>query len=282
MMIRTPLTLHVAGFLLANAALVNSANAAIEINPSTRTFYAQVGSNQVGHGPPVNIPALSTGSHTNWTNTSPTLSWTASGVASQTIVFIAPPSTEASTSENDISLFVNNSSQLVMSIDSTHSRTANATQAGFFGNGTEGIYFTLDEDTPYAFMGEYVATSVSGNGISEFRTFLNLVGAPNTTHFNFDETFRGDHTYSHSDSGVLPAGTYQWYQFSRIVTGFNRDEGIQDPTGATGEGFFRLALGNAGPTVDPGVVPEAASLFVWGGLAMTALIGNASRRRGRN
>lgn len=257
--------------LMGWTVAVSSSQGAIEIlSPSsTRTFYAQVAG--VGNSNAVTIPSLRTDSPLNWMNTSPNLSWTASGDASQTIVFISPPSTEVSSSQNDISLSVNTNDELVMSIESTHSRTAGANQAGFFGNGAEGFYFKLTEATPFTFTSEYVATSSSGKGFSQFQASLTSVASPFTNYFNFNESSSGDHTYSHSATGTLPAGTYQWYQFARIVSG--SQPGDRDPAGATGEGFFRLVLANAGSTVDPGVVPEAASLAVWAGLGLIAGIG---------
>jgi hypothetical protein len=268
-MLQIPLAV---GFLLTGAVLSTSAEAAIEIlSPeSTRTFYAQaIG---VGHGPTVTIPALSTASPTNWISTSPNLSWNATVNAYHDGSGAGFP-TEVSTSNNDISLFVNNSSQLVMSIDSTHTRTANATQAGYFGIGNEGIFFTVDDPagTPFSFSGAYGPTGTpSATGFSAFASHLTLAGAPNTNYFNYSQSSIGAYNYSENAAGVLPPGTYQWYMFSRIAFAGRGDSG-----GGSAEGNFTLILG---APREPGVVPEATSVLAWGGLAMTALIINRSRR----
>jgi hypothetical protein len=256
------------GLLVGCAAVANSADGAIEIlSPaSKRSAYAQaVG---VGSGPTVELPSLSTDSSANWESTSPTLSWDAPLNAFHS----ANSGSSVSTSDNEIDIYVNASNQLVMSIESmVHTRTAFAAQAGLYGNGAEGFYFKLTEATPFTLTSQYVATSESGLGLSTFETGLRSETSPFTSYFGISKQERGDQTYSLTASGTLPAGTYHWYQWARIVNG--SDAGIRDEGGATGNGFFTLVLGNAGTPVDPGVVPEGASMAIWAGLSAIAGIG---------
>jgi hypothetical protein len=195
-------------------------------------------------------------------------------------------------SQNTIEFSENNGqTTLLITIDRHESgdSVAGNTYAGTFaGIGSDNLNeqgtalsFTVSTSMSYELSGIYGLT-----GDQSIRQVAKLVDVGTSeVLFNNDqkssntsnETFTlgesgGDQSNVLSGSliGQLLAGhTYEWSFGARL-------DYLNYTTMTSAEGYFKLVLSEA---TDPGVVPEAASLLTWCGLALTAYWGKTARRR---
>jgi hypothetical protein len=160
---------------------------------------------------------------------------------------------------------------------------------GGWGEGTSALQFTTDADTPYELSGIYggsdtiyltawlVDVTDSAHPATLFYNMQRLQGGLPITELTLGGTV-GDYIPAElqgSLTGQLLAGhTYEW-SFAAVL---GIDSGRYGMVGeATGN--IKLVLGEVTDPGTPGVVPEAASMLTWCGLALTAYWGKTARRR---
>jgi hypothetical protein len=156
---------------------------------------------------------------------------------------------------------------------------SNKAEAGFNRDPSlSHVTFSVDAPTPYLLSGYYNVQGTQPGYQGTHTRFYSSLGNASTSLFNeYREVFSTmnvDYTLGEpgggstgSVSGILPAGTYDWRFGARIRAG-----GDNHDFGADGDGYFTLTLGDPGDTGDPGVVPEAASFFVWGLLGLACCV----------